>query len=592
MSLPLKSLAFIGDRRTMAAVSKTGSICWYCPGRFDNGSLFASLLDEEKGGEWSIKWHNSTFKRRDYEEDSAILISLYQQGQEVNVVTDFMPAGKNSPQGICRMLEASAAPCTIQLQPAPDFGREKAVLVEEQNCIRINDRHFFYSSFPAQVVEDRIEIQLDSLTRGWMFLSEGRLKEAPAPEKWLDNTRAFWKKIADRFSYYGPYEAEVAQSIRAIRMLTYEESGGILAAGTTSLPELVGGDRNYDYRYVWLRDAGMIVSALTRAGSNGVEERRFLKFICGLEPAKGEEGTHFAPMYTAEQKLLPKEQVIELKGYLNSRPVMVGNGARNQLQLGTTANILLAAKLIYNKYDTREHWEVMAATADFLADSWHREDHGIWEEKVKKHYTSSKVIVACGLMFIAKHTKDAAQKKKWKKAEKDIRLFVKENCLNAEGAYAAAAGEECVDISAILFPAWAYTEIDAPEVKATVKVLERDYKKGLLYRRHLFDADSGKEGAFLAGSLWMAQYYIYLKELDKARKIIDETLQYTTDLGFFSEEADVEHQRMIGNIPQTFVHASFIGAVIDLKHEMEKKKSKDPVNKLIKKAIELFRKLN
>lgn len=172
MAIPIESLAFIGDRRTLAAVSKDGSVCWYCPGRFDKESLFASLLDEKKGGEWSIHWNNSPFTRRHYEEDSAILKSIYQQGNEVNVITDFMPAGQNSPKGICRMLEGSAASCTIQLKPAPDFSRQKAVLEKELNYIRINDQHFFYSSFPAQIVENRIEIQLDSLSKGWMFLSE------------------------------------------------------------------------------------------------------------------------------------------------------------------------------------------------------------------------------------------------------------------------------------------------------------------------------------------------------------------------------------------------------------------------------------
>lgn len=576
MAVPIESLAMIGDRRTLAMITKEGTICWYCPGRFDKESLFASLLDEEKGGSWTIDWKNSKFANRHYEEDSAILKSIYSHGNEVNVVTDFMPAGKNSPKGICRMLEGSFTSCTIKIFPAPNLAQQKAELKQEQDHIKINDAHLFYSSHPAKIVDDHIELEIDALSKGWLFLSEQPLNEAPAPEKWLDSTRQFWKKVAQRFSYYGPYESEVAQSIRAIRMLTHEDSGGILAAGTTSLPEVVGGKRNYDYRYVWLRDAGMIVSALTRAGSDGVEERRFLKFICELERLKEKKDVLFAPMYNLDQQIIPSERTLNLKGYLSSQPVRTGNEAKKQLQLGTTANILLAAKLIYNKYDTKEHWEVISETADFLSENWHREDHGIWEESMKKHYTSSKVITACGLMFIANYTNDPQQKKRWKDAEKDIRQFVKENCLNSEGAYAAATGEEAVDISAILFPTWAYTKIDTPEIQATVKVLERDHKKGKLYRRHLFEMDSKKEGAFLAGSLWMAQYWVYRKELDKAREIIDEVLKYATDLGFFSEEADVEKERMMGNIPQTFVHASFIGAVIDLKHEMEKLKKSPP----------------
>ena len=571
MAIPIESLALIGDRRTLAMVTKEGTICWYCPGRFDKPSLFASLLDEQKGGEWKIQWKNSSYANRDYEGDSAILQSTYTKDQEINVIIDFMPAGDGVPHGLCRILEGSWSDVHIEIHPAPDYGQKPPVLKQENGYISIDDNCFFYSSHKARIVNNHIEIDITSLSRAWMFLSEEKLDEEAYPEKWLDSTRRFWKKVAGRFSYYGPYESEVAQSIRAIRMLTHETNGGILAAGTTSLPEVPGGERNYDYRYVWLRDAGMIVSALTRAGSNGVEERRFLDFLSGLEKI---EDILFSPMYTLDQKLIPEIKKIKLSGYMNSQPVTIGNGARKQLQLGTTANVLLAAKLIYNKYNIREHWDVIAETADFLAENWHKEDKGIWEEKSNKHYTSSKVITAVGLKYIAKHSKDEKQKLKWKQAEQDIKEFVNNNCINSEGAYAAAAGEEAVDISAILFPTWGYTDMEAPEVLATVKVLERDCRKGDLYRRHLFDFDSRKEGAFLAASLWMAQYYIYRKDFPKAKVIINEVLKYSTDLGFLSEEADVENQRMIGNIPQTFVHASFIGAVTDLKTEMEKQEKK------------------
>lgn len=571
MAIPLESLALIGDRRTLAMLNQEGTICWYCPGSFSANSLFASLLDEQKGGQWSISWKDCTYADRDYEEDSAILKSTYTGKQQLNVLIDFMPAGQGIPHGICRILEGTSAECHIELQPAPAFAQQPAVLRQEEDCISINDTFFFYSSCPASIKDQRIELKIDSLQREWMFLSEQRLEQAPDPDRWLDSTRQFWGKIAERFSYYGPYQSAVSQSIRAIRLLTHEESGGILAAATTSLPEVAGGERNYDYRYVWLRDAGMIVSALTRAGSNGVEERRFLGFICGLEQLSKEgKDLLFAPMYDVNYKLVPEIRELPLSGYLHSRPVATGNGARMQLQLDTTANILLAAKLIYNKYHTKEHWKVVVQTADFLAENWQRPDHGLWEEQVQKHYTSSKVITAVALKYIAKHTEDEKQRLKWKQAEHDIREFVSKNCLNTAGAYAAAAGEEAVDISAILFPTWAYTDVEAPEVLATVKILERDYRKGDLYRRHLFEFDSRKEGAFLAGSLWMAQYWVYRKNFNKARLILDEALKYTTDLGFFSEEADVESRRMIGNLPQTFVHASFIGAVIDLKNELEK----------------------
>lgn len=570
MAIQIESLALIGDRSTLAMVTKEGTICWYCPRRFDAPSLFASLLDEEKGGSWTVEWPGAAYKSREYEGDSAILQSVYSHESDVNLLLDFMPIGQKVPSGICRILEGSSSPVRVKLQPVPDYGQTTPELEQEKDHIRINKQYFFYSSHPASVIDNRIEINIASCKRAWMFLANEPLQEKPTPDRWMDATRQCWEKIAQRFSYHGPYESKIAQSIRAIRLLTHEETGGILAAGTTSLPEVPGGKRNYDYRYVWLRDAGMIVSALTRAGSDGTEERRFLEFICSLERLKEQKQNLFAPMYTLDYSFATGVQEINLKGYMESKPVVFGNGAHKQLQLDTTANVLLAAKLIYNKYETREHWETIAETADFLAENWHREDKGIWEENESRHYTSSKVITACGLMYIAEHSQHPKQKQKWQEAERDIRRFVKQHCLNAEGAYAAAAGEEAVDISAILFPSWAYTSPDAPEVLATAKVLERDYRQGKLYHRHLFDIDSRKEGAFLAGSIWMAQYWIYRHKTKKAVEILEEVMKYATDLGFFSEEADVENERMMGNIPQTFVHASLIGAVIDLKYEIEK----------------------
>lgn len=250
MAVQIESLAMIGDRLTLAMVTKEGTICWYCPRRFDQPSLFAGLLDGEKGGEWDIRWKGSAYASRDYEGDSTILKSVYSKDQKVNVVVDFMPAGDGVPHGVCRMLEGSSSDCHIEVHPAPGFGQKTPVLRQEDGYISIDGNCFFYSSHAARVVENHIELDIPSLKRAWMFLSDTKLEEDPNPEKWLDATRQFWKKVAGRFSYYGPYEAEVAQSIRAIRMLTHETNGGVLAAGTTSLPEVPGGGRNYDYRYV------------------------------------------------------------------------------------------------------------------------------------------------------------------------------------------------------------------------------------------------------------------------------------------------------------------------------------------------------
>lgn len=249
---------------------------------------------------------------------------------------------------------------------------------------------------------------------------------------------------------------------------------------------------------------------------------------------------------------------------------MIGNVAKDQLQLDAYGNVLLAAKLIYSRFETREHWSLVAEIADFLSDRWHEPDYGIWEEQEKHQYTSSKVVVACGLKFIADLAENADQARRWRAAEQAIREFVAQHCLTSAGAYAAVAGGEDVDVTAALFPVWAYTAADTPEMLATMEALERDYATGYLYRRHLKSFDSQQEGIFLAGTLWVAQYWIMRQELQRARAIMDAALEYSNDLGLFAEEADPETGSMLGNFPQTFVHAAFIGAAIDLRAALEK----------------------
>jgi len=481
-----------------------------------------------------------------------------------------MSIGDRTPAGICRRFSPAPTEVTIMLEAAPNYAKRSPHPRHLGPAVQIDRHHYLYASHPLQIVEEQVLLTIPAGEPGWTGLFDQPLTlppDAPCIEAWLQTTLESWRQITCHTTYRGPYEQEVAASIRALRLLTLEENGGIIAAPTTSLPEVVGGHRNYDYRYVWLRDAGMIVSALVRAGSDGTEERRFLEFICGYERDSGQ--LPLLPFSTLDGETAPEEEPLELTGYHHSQPVVVGNNANAQLQLDAYGNVLLAAKLIYSRFDTREHWPLIERIADFLTDHWQEPDHGLWEERDRRQYTSSKVIVACGLKFIADYAQTAAQARRWQAAEQDIRQFVAQECLNSEGAYAAVAGGEAVDVSAVLFPVWAYTAPDTPEMLATIKVLERDYATGPLYRRHLERFDAQKEGVFLAGTFWVAQYWVMRQDFQRARAILDAALGYANDLKLFAEEADPQTGEMLGNFPQTFVHAAFIGAVIDLRDALE-----------------------
>lgn len=457
----IRALGLIGDRRTAALVTQFGDIVWYCPGRFDYPSLFASLLDAEQGGHWGLDLPGATFSGRRYLEDSGILETTLATPSGDLHITDWMAMGDNFPCGIYRQFSQTPADLAITLQPAPDYARRSAKLDPQGQGIQIDEQHYLYASHPLKIQEGQIYCQLPQGESGWCLLLNAPLNEPPETllKSSLEKTLQHWQEITSHATYHGPYEEAVAASIRALRLLTFEENGGIIAAPTTSLPEVVGGQRNYDYRYVWLRDAGMIVSVLTRIGSDGTEERRFLDFICGYDRDSGDQ--LMMPFSTLEGKPAPTEQTLNLVGYCHSTPVVIGNAAKDQLQLDAYGNVLLVAKLIYNRFDTCEHWSLVTEIADFLTEHWQDPDYGIWEEQQKDQYTSGKVIVACGLKFIADVAEDPAQAKRWRAAEQDIRDYVAQRCLTSVGAYAVVAGSDDVDVTAALFPVWAYTD---PEV--------------------------------------------------------------------------------------------------------------------------------
>jgi GH15 family glucan-1,4-alpha-glucosidase len=560
---PLNQLALIGDRRSCALLDQQGTLVWYCPGRFDNPSLFAQLLDPDKGGAWQLELQGLSFEKRAYLQESALLQTHFSGEKGRLLREDWMPLDARF-YGICRQLSASPQPYSMRLTPRPDYARRPPVLEQkgETHASLDHDLHF-YASHPLTVGQQAISCQVPAGEKAWFILAEKALDaSAELLEEVRSRTLNNWQEVSSHITYKGPYEEEVRKSLRLLRMLTYAQNGGIIAGATTSLPEVIGGERNYDYRYVWLRDAAMIVSALARAGSDGEEERKFLSFMCS---AMHRIPKPVVPMLTLDAQPAGGEQVLPFRGYRDSRPVRYGNGASNQLQLDANSNVLIAAKVIYNRYNTREHWETIRNLANFLVEHWQEKDHGIWEETPTHHYTSSKVIASISLQYIAEHSEEKGEKNRWQNTSRAIRKWVEENCLTSEGAYAVYAGSQQVDISAVLFPLWGYTEADSAAMLKTIAVLEQNYCQQQLYRRHLVEYDSGKEGAFLAGTFWMAQYWVMRKEWDKVETILGAALRFMNDVGLMPEEGDPQTGEWLGNLPQTFVHASLIGAVIDYK---------------------------
>ncbi|MEF2278636.1 glycoside hydrolase family 15 protein [Deinococcus sp. YIM 134068] len=561
MTQPLiRDLGVVGDRRTAALVTRAGSVVWYCPERFDAPSLLAGLIDPELGGEWRVEG-DVTPLRRAYLDDSGILEThLRTEGGDVTLV-DFMPYGPELPRGVCRLVRGSGG-ATLVLRAAPDYARRPPLLSRDGEAVQLDAHRWLSASHPLQVEGDMVRLCVPAGASGWAFLGDGPPGRAN-PEAWLDASLTAWRGVASETVYSGPYEGAARDSLRALRLLTYEETGSVISAATTSLPEVVGGKRNYDYRYVWFRDSGMIVRALSRLspGNEGTLGRGFMDFVC--RSASGRDLTQpLPPLATVAAEDAPGVEELPLAGYRESRPVQIGNAAVSQVQLDVYGNILLASAGLYSPAELEEHWPVLEPVAEYLCAHWEDSDNGIWEEEEVLPYLSSKVLGAVGLERLAELHPDPATGERWRTLAGDIRAWISDHGLTSEGAFAAVAGREEVDVVAALYPIWGYCAPDAPEMRATLRVLERDHHADGLYWRTLQERGTG-EGAFLAGTLWVALYWTAVDPV-RAREILDRVLAFTNDLGLIAEEADPATGALLGNFPQTFVHAALLGVIGEL----------------------------
>ncbi len=518
------------------------------------------------------------FVHRAYTDRSSILTSEYILAGQPFTITDWMPL--NGPfNGLCRQFSAAPVEIVSRIRLKPDFGLRTSLPTLSPDGLTASFSSVklcLKTSHPLTADGDSLVLRIPENEAGWAVLTDEHEQHATVTpdvlRQSLRQTEQAWQHLASLLVFNGPYQREVNDSIRAIQQLTYAKTGGIVAAATTSLPEVVGGKRNYDYRFVWMRDVALITGALAQVDEVGETEENFLSFMCGA--LSENKQVNLSPFYSVEKEIITSAEQLELAGYKNSRPVQIGNTASKQLQLDSDANVLLAAKLIYDRFGKRRHWESVCKVANFLAENWEQADNGIWEEEARKHYTTSKAFTARGLEFMARYADTPAQAAYWTDTAATIRKFVRTHCLTSTGAFAVHAGSEDVDIATALFTPWSYTEPDSPEMKATVHALETRYCRDNLYWRHLEEFDSRQEGAFLAGTFWMAHHYAIVGNLPKARAILDAALPYQNDLGYFSEEAGIESGEMLGNFPQTFVHSSFICAVNGLKQAMAGKDSR------------------
>ncbi|WP_295767140.1 glycoside hydrolase family 15 protein [uncultured Mucilaginibacter sp.] len=565
----ISSLAVLSDRNTCALLDKDAIISWYCPGAFDRAALLSSLIDEDKGGYWEIECDNKTFVDRAFIDRSSVLQTNFNVNGGQLSITDFMPLASKF-QGICRKISPAPATVTGRVRLVGDYGLNPLSLhhASAHTIVLPQQQLWLHCSHKLNIVDDVIQFDVPAGEPTWVALINSEQLDCNMLDDALASTLAAWKEIEKHIDYSGSFESEVHNSLRALQQLVYEPTGGIIAAPTIALPEVVGGKRNYDYRYVWMRDAALITSSLVSLQTDGQVEYAFMSFVSGA--MKKNNQSHVSCFYGIDGSISTDVRELPLMGYKNSSPVTEGNAAANQFQLDAEASILLACGAIYAKTGERPEWETVEAIADYICKNWERKDNGIWEEEQVQHYTSSKALAARALEVMAPYQTNTETAERWLYNAGLIRNFIKENCITSYGAYAVHAGSEEVDVACALFAPFGFDEPANFHLQKTIATIEERYEEGNLYRRHLLEFDSAKEGVFLAASCWMAHHYALAGNIKKSKAILQAVQSCANDVGYFSEEFDLQESMMLGNFPQTFVHSSFICAVNGLNECSEK----------------------
>ena len=582
----IEDYALLGDLQTAALVSTTGSIDWLCLPRFDSPACFAALVDTPDAGHWTVApATGGVCTSRRYLQNTLVLETEWRTPEGTVRVTDFMPPRGHAPD-VVRIVEGIdgrvAMHCELRLRF--DYGRVVPWVrhhADRMEAIAGPDRVALRTSAPTQGHE--LSTVSDFTVRAGdrvPFVLTWNPSHEPPPrpvgaERALTDTVAFWTSWAQRGSpVNGPYSDAVTRSLLTLKALTYQPTGGIVAAATTSLPEQIGGPRNWDYRYCWLRDSTLSLQALLAAGYT--EEAKawrewLLRAVAG-DPAE------LQIMYALDgSRRIPEAELGWLGGYEGSRPVRVGNAAADQLQLDVWGEVLdglaLARDAGISAHD--DAWDVQTALMDHLEGTWDSPDNGLWEMRgPRRQFTHSKVMawVAADRMTRAVRTSGLeGPADRWEALGRQIHADVMAHGFDADrNTFVQSYGATGLDASLLLIPRYGFLPGTDPRVVGTVDAIRRELTEdGFVLRYQTGSGDdglTGGEGVFLACSFWLVDALQAGGRHDDAVALFERLLSLRNDVGLLSEEWDPKAQRQLGNTPQAFSHFPLIVSALAFHH--------------------------
>jgi len=588
---PISDYALLSDCHSGALASKDGSIDWCAFHRFEARPVFARLLDWEHGGFFRIAPVEEYEATRRYLPNTNVLETRFETASGVVTLTDALAVrveAGHPDHRLIRHIQYESGEIRVKARFEPRFDYELSTPRVEQLD---DDLAIAYGGPDALVLQTELPIGTAELSacEAARTLGDGDdvlvaltwcLPQELAPERLarerilgeLDGTIGFWQAWAERCGYDGPYRDEVLRSGLVLKGLTNAPTGAIVAAATTSLPETVGGERNWDYRYSWLRDSALTINALFMLGYT--EEAQ--AYITWLKRTTAGSARELQIMYgVGGERFLPEIELTHLDGFRGSQPVRVGNAAAEQFQLDVYGEMLDAA------WHFRRHggeiddvfWEFLCRVGEAVLEQWEQPDSGIWEIRgAPQHFVSSKVLAWVALdrlQRIAKADDREGDVDAWREGCRAIKKAVDDEGVDPEtNAFRQYFGDDGrADAANLLAPITGFVDFDDPRAKATVDLVDRDLAADGFVRRYVtdgMDGVGGDEGAFLICSFWLVECLARGGEEKRARELFERLISHCNDLGLLSEEVDPESGELLGNFPQAFSHLGLIQAAIAL----------------------------
>jgi GH15 family glucan-1,4-alpha-glucosidase len=578
----IEDYAFLSDTQTGALVSSDGCVDWLCFPRFDSPACFASLLGEKENGHWRFYPDEEvSATRRRYRGDTLILETEIETESGAVRLIDFMPPRGENPD-IIRIIEglSGEVPMRMELIIRFDYGQivpwvrtrkryEGLEAIAGPDALILRTPIQTYGKDLTTIAEftvakgDRLPFVLT-----W-FASHTEPPRKINAEHALRDTEKYWSDWARQFQSKGEWRDAVVRSLITLKGLTYAPTGGLVAALTTSLPEEIGGVRNWDYRFCWLRDAALILLALLQSGYRE-EARSWREWL--LRAIAGSPAQMQAIYGVSGERRLDEFEVPWLSGYENSRPVRIGNAASHQFQLDVYGEVLAAAGQAHDAglKMSEADWRLMVALVKFLESNWQKPDEGIWEVRGgRRHFTYSKMMAWVAFdraLKIVEESDRAANEHflRWRKIRDQIHTDVCERGYNPrKKAFTQFYGSDDLDASLLMMPLTGFLPISDERVRWTVEAIERELMRDgfvLRYRPQETRVDGlpGGEGVFLPCSFWLANCWHLLGRKKEARELFERLLDVRNDVGLLSEEYDPREKRQLGNFPQAFSHVALI----------------------------------